>query len=109
MSLKFLYTDDKTGQYSDTTLRTWILYGIFILYTLILCAAFVLAIAGVVTPNVSDNILDSAISLLEVLGVASFGGGFLYLSKRINERKAGLFDLTAPPDPSAPDKTGETK
>ena len=96
MNLKFLYTDDKTGAFSDTTLRTWIVFGVFIIYALMLCAAHILVIAGVLTAHVPDNILDSALALFDALGVIVFGSGILYLGKRINERKAGLFPTTSP-------------
>ncbi len=98
MNLKFLYTDDKTGLFSDTTLRTWILFAVFIVYTLFLCVIHVLVIAGKLVTPVSPQILDSAISLFDALGVAVFGGGFLYFAKRVNERKAGLFNPDSEPE-----------
>lgn len=103
MNLKFLYTDDKTGKFSDTTLRTWIVFGLFILYALVLCAIHILVISGIFATNVSAEILNSALSLFDVLGFAAFGGGFLYLSKRVNERKAGLFNSPKTTDESSPE------
>lgn len=98
MSLKFLYTDDKTGLFSDTTLRTWIVFAVFILYAIVLCVVHILVIADILKTHVPDNILDSALTLFDALGFIVFGSGILYLGKRINERKGSLQPNTPPED-----------
>jgi len=102
MNLKFLYTDDKTGLFSDTTLRTWIVFTVFIVYALVLCGVHVLVFADLLTTHVPDNILDSALALFDALGVIVFGNGILYLGKRINERKGGIFQPNTNGDGNTP-------
>lgn len=75
--MKFLYTDDKTKAFSDTTLRTWLLFFLF----------FFTALAMIVIELVSPgSVTERAIVLLDVAAVAAGGGGALYLGKRVNER-----------------------
>jgi hypothetical protein len=67
--MKFLYTDDKTGKFSDTTLRTWIAFIVFIAYVIYL--------------GFFDTEIQSAdIEILQLLSLSWLGMGALYLGKR---------------------------
>lgn len=77
--MKFLWTDDKTHRFSDTTLRTWLLFFLFF-FTALAMIILELAKPGSVT--------ERAIVLLDVTVIAAGGGGALYLGKRVNERNA---------------------
>ncbi|WP_061216039.1 hypothetical protein [Leptospira santarosai] len=70
--MKFLWQDDKTGQFSDTTLRTWIVFLVF----LAACIYYIFII---------DKISEQQFSLIEMLAYFCLGQGALYLGKRVNE------------------------
>ncbi|WP_061236278.1 hypothetical protein [Leptospira santarosai] len=70
--MKFLWRDDKTGQFSDTTLRTWIVFLVF----LAACIYYIFII---------DKISEQQFSLIEMLAYFCLGQGALYLGKRVNE------------------------
>lgn len=75
--MKFLWTDDKTHRFSDTTLRAWLLFFLFFF------TALAMIIFELVSPG---SISERAIVLLDVTVVAAGSGGALYLGKRVNER-----------------------
>ncbi len=83
MNLKFLYTDDKTGLFSDTTLRTWLLFILFFVAAILLLTASVAISFGML--NVKD-IPEGILDFFSSLGVFCLGGQAAYLGKRINER-----------------------
>ena len=67
--MRFLYTDDRTGKFSDTTLRTWIAFIVFIVYVIHL--------------GFFDTEIQAAdIEILQLLSVSWLGMGALYLGKR---------------------------
>lgn len=68
-AISFLWLDDKTGKQSDTTLRTWILFFVFVVYT-IYVAFF------------DSEITNADIELLQLLSIAFLGMSGLYLGKR---------------------------
>lgn len=68
-AVSFLWLDDKTGKQSDTTLRTWILFFVFVAYTIYV--AFI-----------DSEITNTDIELLQLLSIAFLGMGGLYLGKR---------------------------
>lgn len=70
----FIWRDDKTGKFSATTLKSWILFCLLIA----LCVYLVF---------IDDEISNGDISVLEIVAMASFGQGALYLGKRVNERR----------------------
>ncbi|WP_017863255.1 hypothetical protein [Leptospira santarosai] len=70
--MKFLWRDDKTGQFSDTTLRTWIVFLVF----LAACIYYIFII---------HKISEQQFSLIEMLAYFCLGQGALYLGKRVNE------------------------
>ena len=74
--MKFLYTDDKTGKFSDTTLRTWIAFFVFIA-----CVIYWVWFD-------KDGISEGEKILVESLMFFVLGQGGLYAFKRFNERKA---------------------
>jgi hypothetical protein len=75
--LNWLWTDDKTGNHSDTTLRMWILFFMLIFYGIPL---------GVIILYCDLNSIGkdftSAINFFEILGFFALGGGGLYAAKR---------------------------
>lgn len=81
--LRWFWTDDKTGEHSDTTLRTNVMYLIF----------YVVLIVSVIRTLLSDAPLDiyirSVIDLLTYISIATGGQGLLYLGKRWTEMKGG--------------------
>jgi hypothetical protein len=83
--LKHFYTDDKSNQYSDTTLRAWLLFALFFFFGLALAVAMMFA---AFRPDVfqSPGKIEGALALLEMFGYAYAAAGGLYLGKRINER-----------------------
>lgn len=70
--MKFLWQDDKTKQFSDTTLRTWIVFFVF----LSACIYYIFII---------DNLSEQKLTLVEILAYFAAGQGCLYLGKRVNE------------------------
>ncbi|EMK12921.1 MULTISPECIES: hypothetical protein [Leptospira] len=70
--MKFFWRDDKTGTFSDTTLRTWVVFFVF----LVSCVYFLFF---------AEEISESRLSLIEMLAYFCLGQGALYLGKRINE------------------------
>lgn len=70
----FLYKDDKSGKFSDTTLRTWILFFLFVGY------AIVIGIKSFFQPI--DKI---HFTLLDTFAFTAFGQSGLYLGKRVSE------------------------
>ncbi|HPA70784.1 MAG TPA: hypothetical protein PKY31_00855 [Spirochaetota bacterium] len=81
-----IYTDDRTGTYSSTTLRTWLLFFLFFIYASAVAVMSILALAGFIIST--DKDLKQSLELIWILGVIALGGGGLYLGKRINERFA---------------------
>jgi hypothetical protein len=86
--MKFLYTDDRSGKFSSTTLRTWLCFALFFFY------ATALAIGSFAGLNISSAQLD----LLGLLGMVFGAGGMLYMGKRINESRTRLPRLREPDD-----------
>lgn len=82
--MKFLYTDDKTGAFSGTTLRTWILFFVFLITSLMVAAAAVCITFGFITQT---DIPEGVISFFVALGSFCLGGQAFYLGKRIGEAK----------------------
>lgn len=70
--INWIWTDDKTGKFSDTTFRTWILFFLFVS-----CVIYFVFI--------DIQILPEELSLMNILAIAALGQGGLYLGKRINE------------------------
>lgn len=87
--MKFLYTDDKTGKFSDTTLRTWIAFIVFIVYVIYL-------------GFIDTEILPADIEILQLLSVSWLGMGALYLGKRTLGRDSvqSQEDFSFPPSNS---------
>jgi len=80
------YTDDKTGEFSSTQLRTNILFTLFVVFALFLTVITIcLMFSALVVPN--ERSLSWAFDLLVALGTMSGVGGGLYLGKRINETR----------------------
>lgn len=82
--MKIFYTDERTGRYSSTVLRTWILFSLFV--------AFGVACAVLAIIDLCNNWYRSfanLLSILEVLGFAAFGGGGLYLGRRVFDKNHG--------------------
>ena len=74
--MSFLYKDDRTGRFSGTTLRTWLLFILFYTHAVLL----------VVTPLMGfGEFSEISLELLHSLGIFSMGGGALYLGKRVQE------------------------
>lgn len=71
-----LTADDKTGKHSDTTLRTWIVFGLVVIYFIAL---------GIQSIFWADKLHELQFEVLTYLlwFYATVGG--LYLGKRINE------------------------
>jgi hypothetical protein len=86
MSLKFLYTDDKTGKFSGTTLRTWALFLLFFVVALCLSVAAVLIAFGCIAVN---DFPQGVESFFVMLGGFCLGNQVFYLGKRINEAREG--------------------
>lgn len=82
--IRWIWTDDKTGKFSDTTLRTWLMFIVFGLFAIILALAISLQLFGKL--SITLIAFDQALSLLETLGVFALGNSALYLGKRINEK-----------------------
>lgn len=78
------YRDDKTGQYSDTTVRAWMVFALFFLYASGLSVAMIAA-AFVPAWFSSPAKIDGSLNLLEILMYGFLGAGGLYLGKRFNE------------------------
>ncbi len=72
--LKFLYKDDKTGQFSGSTLRTWIAFLSFLFASL-----FLLFVSFFI------QIQDNQIKLIEIIAWVATGTSGFYLGKRVNE------------------------
>ena len=77
--VKFLYTDDRTGRFSGTTLRTWLLFALFFAQALLL----------ILGPFIGYAPGQAAMDLLSLLGMFAVGGGALYLGKRFSEDRWG--------------------
>lgn len=73
--LCFFWTDDKTGNFSDTTLRTWIIFVVFLIFVLYLMLF-------------ADEVKSGQLEILNLLSLTALGQGGLYLGKRFNERRA---------------------
>jgi len=73
--MKFFYTDGRTGRFSSTTLRTWLLFTLFFVY------ATALAVGSFCGLEISQNQLD----LLGLLGIVFGAGGMLYMGKRFTD------------------------
>jgi len=84
MSFKFLYTDDKTGKFSGTTLRTWILFFVFLVVALLIGGAAVLVAFGCIS---MQDIPSGVVSFFVSLGSFCLGGQVFYLGKRFNETR----------------------
>lgn len=80
---EIFHRDDKTGQHSDTTLRTWLLFLVFFSYAVALGVVVLLLMTEVITVKTVN--VGPALELLKVLGIMALGGGGLYLGKRWNE------------------------
>lgn len=78
--INWLWTDDKTGKFSDTTLRTWLLF--FLFFALTIYFVFM-----------DTQILPEELSLMNIIAIACLGQGGLYLGNRINERTSQRFPL----------------
>ncbi|EMP80036.1 hypothetical protein LEP1GSC162_0715 [Leptospira santarosai str. CBC1531] len=74
--MKSLYTDDRTGKRSDTTLRTWIVFVLAIGYLT------ALSILSIVSP---DSLRPLHIDLIQWLIIFYSAAGSFYLGKRIND------------------------
>ncbi|KAK2620473.1 hypothetical protein CFV95_016405 [Leptospira interrogans] len=74
--MKPLYTDDRTGKRSDTTLRTWIVFILTISYLI------ALSVLSIISP---DSLRPLHMDLIQWLIVFYGAAGSLYLGKRINE------------------------
>ncbi|EMO69752.1 hypothetical protein [Leptospira santarosai] len=74
--MKFLYTDDRSGKRSDTTLRTWIVFVLAIGYLT------ALSILSIVSP---DSLRPLHIDLIQWFIIFYSAAGSFYLGKRINE------------------------
>lgn len=102
-----LWTDDLTGRYSGTTLRTWMLFLIFFLFALTLAVLSLAWMAGLGVQKPDQDML----SLLYALGIFCLGGQSLYLGKRFighdysRGPSAGDSDPGVPhPEPGGEDK-----
>ncbi|WP_061285945.1 hypothetical protein [Leptospira interrogans] len=74
--MKSLYTDDRTGKRSNTTLRTWIVFILTISYLISL------SVLSIISP---DSLRPLHMDLIQWLIVFYGAAGSLYLGKRINE------------------------
>ena len=72
--ISWLWKDDKTEKFSDTTLRTWLLFWLF--YSCVIYFVFI-----------DSQILPEELSILNLISISALGQGGLYLGKRMNERK----------------------
>lgn len=88
--MKFLWTDDHTGKFSDTTLRTWMLFLLAIIFAIALFVLFVLSFVGFLN-DLSGEWADKLITLFNTIALAAFGNGALYLGKRVSERPSKSF------------------
>lgn len=70
----WLWIDDSTGKFSDTTLRTWLMFFLFLI-----CVIYLVFI--------DSQILPEELSVLNLISLSALGQGGLYLGKRMNERK----------------------
>ena len=77
--------DDRTGEISGTTIRTWLVFGLFFVYAMVLAVLLVLVALGVI--DTENPRFDTALELLSIIGFLAFGQGGLYLGKRVNEKK----------------------
>jgi membrane protein DedA with SNARE-associated domain len=84
MNLKSLYTDDKTGKFSGTTLRTWILFFVFLVFALLIGGDAVLIAFGCIS---MEDIPSGVLSFFYSLGAFCLGGQVFYLGKRFNETR----------------------
>ena len=85
MNFKFLYTDDKTGKFSGTTLRTWILFFVFLAVALLIGGAAVLVAFGSISMK---DIPSGVVSFFSSLGAFCLGGQVFYLGKRFMEHNS---------------------
>ncbi|MBE7439108.1 MAG: hypothetical protein HS115_11675 [Spirochaetales bacterium] len=76
--MKWFYTDDRTGKFSGTTLRSWLLF--------LLCFSYALALA--IGSFLGLEISSAQLDLLGLLLMAFGAGGMLYMGKRINESRS---------------------
>ncbi|EMO80235.1 putative lipoprotein [Leptospira kirschneri str. 200801774] len=76
--MKFLWQDDNTKQFSDTTLRTWIVFFLF----LAACVYYIFFI---------DELSEQKLTLIEILAYFAIGQGCLYFGKRVNENSGIKF------------------
>ncbi|EMO79265.1 hypothetical protein LEP1GSC126_2890 [Leptospira kirschneri str. 200801774] len=74
--MKLLYTDDRTGKRSDTTLRTWTVFILTISYLI------ALSVLSIISP---DSLRPLHMDLIQWLIVFYSVAGSFYLGKRINE------------------------
>lgn len=81
--MKFLWTDGKTGKFSGTTLRTWLLFIVCMMFALALFVYYSLAFFEIFKAN--ENWANQLNDLFGTLAFAAFGGGGLYLGKRVVE------------------------
>ncbi|MGJ4784108.1 hypothetical protein ACQV5J_07945 [Leptospira interrogans] len=76
--MKFFWQDDKTKQFSDTTLRTWIVFFLFFSA----CIYYIF---------VKDELSEQKLTLIQILAYFAIGQGCLYLGKRVNENSGIKF------------------
>lgn len=72
--INWLWKDDSTGKFSDTTLRTWLMFFLFFA-----CVIYLIFI--------DSQILPEELSLMNIISLSALGQGGLYFGKRMNERK----------------------
>ncbi|WP_016759390.1 hypothetical protein [Leptospira weilii] len=82
--MKFLWLDDKSGKFSDTTLRAWVAFLVLLFYLIGLC------ILSLMWP---DGLRPLQMDIVQWLIVFNATTGGLYLSKRINEQIANKQSL----------------
>ncbi|NCN11246.1 MAG: hypothetical protein GW938_15520 [Leptospira sp.] len=88
----WLWTDDKSGKFSDTTFRTWIAFLLFIG-----CTVYWVWFD-------SNGIQSQEEILVQTLMFFVLGQGTLFAAKRFNERKSNVITLNSKPSNF---KTGE--
>ncbi|WP_061249273.1 hypothetical protein [Leptospira alstonii] len=74
--MKFLFRDDRTEKFSDTTFRTWIVFFLVIFYFIALC------VLSIFFP---DSLRPLHMDIIQWLMVFYGTVGSFYLGKRINE------------------------
>lgn len=79
---KRFYLDDKTNRWSDTTIRTWLLFALLFLYSIFLAVSIVIDLFTTNSKNFAN-----AFSFYELLALVTAGGGTLYLGKRMTQKK----------------------